>query len=338
MKKFLYIAVSLLMFQGSSYGQGLHFSQIPSSPLLINPSNAGLLPYDNYRVGVQYRNQWNNVPVNYNTIGAWGDVQVLRNRNETNWLGVGAAFYNDKAGDGILTLNQLQASLAYHIQVNYASMLSVGFYGAFNQRTLDFNKLSYDVQWNGVKFDKNLSNQEPFKMENTNYLDLGAGVNYAVFPNENLYAKFGVGVLHINRATETFYSRDNKLGYRPTFSAEAIAKLNKNVIINPVLYASTQKKAYEVLFGSMVSYNVDATTKYPSIFSIGAFYRWNDAFIAVVGYEFNKVKLMLSYDATVSGMSSSNQLHGAFEVSLIYQGLYPKNSQRNMGGYNCPRF
>lgn len=322
----------------TSYGQGLHFSQIPSSPLLLNPSNTGLLPYDNYRVGVQYRSQWNNVPVNYNTMGAWGDFQLLRNRNETNWFGVGAAFYNDKAGDGILTLNQMQLSLAYHIQTNHSSMLSFGFYGAYNQRSLDFNRLTYDLQWNGFEFDKRMPNQEPFKLEHTSYMDLGAGLNYAIFPNENFYAKIGVGVMHINRATETFYSRDNKLGYRPTFSAEAIAKVNHKVIVSPVVYASMQKKAYEVLFGSLLSYNVTSNGKYPSVFSIGAYYRWDDALIGAIGYEFNKVKMLISYDATTSRLSSYGRSHGAFEFSIIYQGLYRKNSANNMGGFNCPRF
>lgn len=338
MRKIVTLLFASLLVGTLSYSQGLHFSQISNSPLLLNPSNTGLLPYDNYRVGVQYRNQWNNVPVNYNTMGAWGDFQVLRNRNETNWLGIGAAFYNDKAGDGILSLTQMQLSLAYHIQTNMYSMLSFGFYGAYNHRSLDFNRLSYDLQWNGVQFDKRLPNQEPFKMEQTNYMDLGAGINYAVFPNEDLYAKFGVGVMHINRATETFYSSDNKIGYRPTFTGELIAKLNKQVIINPVLFASMQKKATEILFGSSISYNVDASAKYPSIFTVGAYYRWNDAFIAALGYEFSKVKLMLSYDMTTSQLNTGNSLHGALEFSVIYQGLYGKNSSRNMGGFNCPRF
>ncbi len=337
-KKLFYTAIVCLGSVVTSFGQGLHFSQVPSSPLLLNPSNTGLLPYDNYRVGVQYRNQWNSVPVPFNTMGAWGDAQVFRNKYENSWLGVGMAFYNDKAGDGILSLTQLQASLAYHIKVNEYGMFSGGFSAGYNQRTIDFGKLSYDLQWNGMEFNKSNPSGETYMYESTNYIDIGAGLSYAIFPNENFYAKAGLGLLHLNRPKETFYNNPNRIGMRPTANMEIIAKANKNLIISPVVYASFQKRANEFLFGSLFSYNVADGQKNPSIFSIGAYYRWNDAMIAALGYEFNKVKLLFSYDITTSSLQHANNMNGAFEISIVYQGLYLKNSARNMGGFQCPRF
>lgn len=321
-----------------SRGQGLHFSQVSSAPLFLNPSNTGLLPYDNYRVGAQYRNQWNTVPVNYTTLGAFGDLQILRGRNETNWLGLGMAYYNDKAGDGILSLTQIQASIAYHIKTSESSLMSIGFGGSYMERTLDFSKLSYDIQWNGFIFDKSQNPHEPFKYESIKYWDVSGGLNYAFFPNDYFYAKVGLGILHVNRANESFYEEDNKLGIRPAFSAEIIAKSSERVIISPVLYASFQKRAADVLMGSLFSYNFSSVDGLPSVFSMGLYYRWDDAIITAVGYEFNKMKLLFSYDITTSGMREANNMNGAMEFSIIYQGLYSKNSSGNSGGFNCPRF
>jgi type IX secretion system PorP/SprF family membrane protein len=338
MKKYFASLTLIFLSISQILAQGLHFSQIPESPLLLNPSNAGLMPYDNYRVGVQYRNQWNTVPVDFNTIGAWGDLQIFRNKYETSWLGMGAAFYSDKAGDGILTLNQFQYNLAYHVLVNESSMFSGGVYGSYNQRSIDFSNMTFDLQWNGIGFDRHLQHQESYKYESTNYLDLGLGVNYAVFPSENFYAKMGLSVLHVNGPKESFYGNNNKLGRRPVLSIDMIAKASERWIISPVIYASFQKKASDILFGSLFAYNVSYNMKTPSIFSWGAYYRWNDAIIATLGYEFNKIKFLLSYDITSSAMSQANQMNGAIEFSIIYQGLYLKNSDRGMGGFNCPRF
>ena len=41
--------------------QSLHFSQYFNTPLLINPANTGFNPDYDYRVGVNYRNQWASV-------------------------------------------------------------------------------------------------------------------------------------------------------------------------------------------------------------------------------------------------------------------------------------
>ncbi len=38
--------------------QDLHFSQYFNSPFLVNPANTGFIPDGEYRLGINYRNQW----------------------------------------------------------------------------------------------------------------------------------------------------------------------------------------------------------------------------------------------------------------------------------------
>ncbi|HEY8915865.1 MAG TPA: type IX secretion system membrane protein PorP/SprF, partial [Chitinophaga sp.] len=59
-----YVAGLVLLFaalQGTA--QDLHFSQFFNSPLTTNPANTGFIPDGNYRVGINYRNQWASIPV-----------------------------------------------------------------------------------------------------------------------------------------------------------------------------------------------------------------------------------------------------------------------------------
>ena len=92
--------------------QGMHFSQYYNAPMLLNPANTGLMSDFDYRLGANYRNQWASVPAPYKTFSAYGDFQAFRQQNQTNWLGGGLAFYNDKAGNGDLSLTRMEALLA----------------------------------------------------------------------------------------------------------------------------------------------------------------------------------------------------------------------------------
>src|SRR4051812_39634000 len=96
------VTICLLQFACclESTGQGIHFSQYYNSPMLTSPANTGLMSEHDYRVGLNYRSQWGAVPVPYKTLSVYGDMQVMRAHNETNWLGLGAAVYTDKARDG----------------------------------------------------------------------------------------------------------------------------------------------------------------------------------------------------------------------------------------------
>lgn len=339
MKKCLLFAFILCATTKLVQAQGLHFSQFNNAPLLTNPSNTGLMHDADYRVGVNFRNQWNTIPVKFTTFSAFGDIQLKKDNDANGWFGIGGAIFSDKAGDGILSLTQGQLTVAYHQKINYSSMISVGFGGAFMQRSLDFNKMSYDMQWNGFGFNTGLPNGENNKNERTSYADVSAGVSYAVFPHEDLFAKFGFGLMHVNRATESFYEDKNKLGLRPTIGAEVIYKFSKDWIIHPSVYGSMQKGSYELIIGTDFAYNISKfNSNRPTIFSMGVYYRLQDAVIASVAYEFAGLKMQFSYDVTTSGLSKANNSNGAFEFSLIYKGLFGRNQQSSKGGFNCPRF
>lgn len=339
--KFALTIASLLTAQ-VVFGQGMHFSQYYNAPLLLNPANTALLPDNDFRVGVNYRNQWASVPVPYRTYSVYGDMQALRNRNYTNWLGVGFAFWNDKAGNGDLSLSRVEMDIAYHVQMGEFSMVSVGGSAASVQRTVDFNKLTFDRQWDGFHFDASKANGEAGYSDRSSYFDVGAGVNYAWFPNENIYLKFGVGVAHLTQPRETFYGQTNTLGIRPTGNFDLLVKLSNSVILNPSIYYTTQKGAMELVYGTLFTVNLVASKKgsfeeKSTMLILGAHHRWNEAIVATIGLQYGQFKFMGSYDATISSFSTVNGGRGAFEVGIVYEGVYNILS-RQRRTFNCPRF
>ena len=314
--------------------QGMHFSQYYNAPMLLNPANTALLPDEDYRLGANYRNQWSSVPVPYNTLSAYADFSALRYKNEHNWLGLGAAFFSDKAGDGNLALNLFQAFAAYHIELGSANMLSFGASAGYAQRSVDLTKLTFDKQWDGFTFDGALPNGENSVTVKTSYATVGAGINYAYFPNENVYIKLGAGLANINRPKETFYyGQTNELGMRPTVNLDVLVRSTSHLIINPSVYYTEQKGAYELLGGSQFVIDLGGNN-----LILGLYYRWNDAIVGAVGFDWGRFRVMTTYDFTTSQLAQYNGSNGAFEIGFSWMGKYRKEDGSGHASYNCPRF
>jgi type IX secretion system PorP/SprF family membrane protein len=332
------LIVMCACFSFSAHAQGLHFSQYYNAPMLLNPANTALMSENDYRVGVNYRDQWATIPVPYKTMSGFADFQLFRQEElANNWLGIGLAFFNDKAGDGQLALSSAQLSLAYHLQLGEVSMFSAGLYGGYVQRSIDYNKLTFDVQWDGFKFNTELANGEKNNIVKTTYIDAGAGINYAYFPNEAVYIKIGAGVVHVNAPNETFYDIDNKIGIRPIANADALLSMSESFTLNPSVYYSTQRGAYELIYGTQLLFYLGGKDEYTTQLILGGFHRWKEAAIGAFGMRWGGLKVMASYDYTMSKLSPDNNGNGALEISLIYLGNYGKMT-RAYRSANCPRF
>jgi type IX secretion system PorP/SprF family membrane protein len=339
MKKiFTLIVIEILFLQGA-FSQGVHFSQYYNAPLLINPANTGMLPDNDYRVGIQFRNQGATIPIPYNTFSAFADVGIGRAKWENSWLGLGGGVWRDVAGDGQLALTKIQGNIAYHVLTSENSSLSLGLSYASNQRSVDFSKLTFDVQWDEFAFDRSAPNLEGSPSQKSSFNSAGAGVGFGYFNNNDLYLKASLGIMNMNRPIETFYGQSNRLGVRPNAQVDVIYKASARIMLNPSVYYARQKKASELMLGSLVNINtsIDGTGLSSNEVILGAFYRNNDAIVGVAGFKIKNNRFMVNYDHTISQLSKGNGGVGAFEFSLILQGNYRKDDG-NRKIYGCPRF
>ncbi len=332
-----WLCMGILFCASKLAGQDLHFSQFMNNPLLTNPANTGFNPDYDYRIGASYRNQWSSIPVPYKTMSIWGDWQVMRDRFENGWLGLGGVILRDVAGSGNLTSTKVYGSIAYHQELGYKSLLSAGFNVGYASKTVDFNKFSFENQWTGKFFDANFPSGESFAYSKTSYLDIQAGLNYAYFANDNLYLNTGVSLMHLNQPKETFFAEnqnDNSVPLRYAAFANASIKLNDQWIINPNVYYTTQAKSSEIVGGLMAQYNLSGDGETQLIG--GAYYRYNDAAVAMIGLELKSIRLTFTYDATTSSLKNYNNGMGGLEFSLIKYGSYfDNNAARDV---RCPSF
>lgn len=322
--KFFLLLLMIVAVAVYTKAQDLHFSQYFNAPLLINPANTGFEPEADWRAGINYRNQWAGVLNNpYKTMSAWGDAQLFNNRFENGWVGVGMVLLKDVAGSGDLSSTKVYGSVAYHQMLGYNSLLSGGFgVGAVNKR-IDATKLTFNDQWNGKFFDVTIPTNETFDATSIWYLDLNAGLNYAIFPSDNAYINAGVSVNHINTPNESFFNRgtiDSKVPVRFNTFINGSFKLNDQWIVNPNAYFSMMSKSTEIVGGANAHYNLsgDGTTQLIG----GLYYRVGDAIIPMVGVVISGISATVSYDATSSSLGTYNQTLGAYEISITKTGLF----------------
>jgi len=72
-------------------------------------------------------------------------------------------------------------------------------------------------------------------------------------------------------------------------------------------------------------------------FYAGGYMRAKDAMMAMVGGEYKKVRLGLSYDINTSTLRDASNGKGAFELSLVYIGLIEESVMEAPIMW-CPRF
>lgn len=335
--RFLICVLLSCFFFGSASSQDLHFSQFFKSPLSTNPANTGFIPDADYRLGIQYRKQFSNIMSSpYKTFSVFGDAQICRNLFENGWMGMGGLLMNDVAGAGSLQSTKLYGSLAYHQMIANSSLISGGFNLGYVSKRIDASKLKFPDQFDGKFFDNALPTNVVLSNTSVTYFDLQAGVNYAYFPTENVYINAGYSIHHVNQPKESFFddqSTDGKLSVRHIAFINGIFKAGERVILEPNIFYSNQAKASSLVGGLLLNYNLSEFGENELI--AGLYYRNQDAMIPMLGLKYKQIKLLLSYDATVSPLNKFNNGAGANELSIINSGFYRDHSDRQT---ICPRF
>jgi type IX secretion system PorP/SprF family membrane protein len=309
--------------------------------MVTNPANTGFIPDGDYRLGVNYRNQWasiTNFP--YKTMSVYGDKQLMQNQENTGWLGLGGVILKDVAGSGSLSSTKIYGSVAYHQMINAGSLVSLGFNVGWANKQINTSNLTFPAQWNGKFFDVHQTGAAPkLTTNNINYLDMQVGMNYAFFPDDRTYFNAGFSAMHINRPHESFFGTDagidNRIAIRYTGFLNGSFKLSDQWIVNPNAYFSMQAKSYEAVGGLSAHYNLSGDGE--KILIAGLHYRYKDAVIPMLGLGYKDYTFSFTYDATISTLRTYNGTRGAYEFSLIKQGAvdrYMGNKRESM----CPTF
>jgi len=189
----------LALMLNSVIAQDMHFSDPFRTPLMINPALTGSMEED-YRVVSAYKNQWASIGAPFQTIYASYDMKILKITENSNQLGAGVSFFNDKAGKTGMGLNQFNINFSYEFQIKETQFISGGLQTGFLQKSINYEGIKWDSQYNGIEYDPSLPTGETYLQQNNSYLDAGAGITWNYVPGKKFFAKVGLAIYHLTMA------------------------------------------------------------------------------------------------------------------------------------------
>lgn len=345
MKKNLLILPLVFVAITGTYAQDIHFSQLTETPLLLNPAEAGL-GHDVLAI-INYKDQWHTIGKMYRTFNTSADFSVLKKTNG-NHLGVGVDVFSDKAGDAGMSTTTAQLHLSGVLAANDNNLLSAGLFGGYGQRSLQYDKLTWDNQYDGQQYVSTLSSREPGSFANYGYLDVGAGVAWffsaghsTLSSNDAKLFNVGFAVHHLNTPNYSFYGAgDQQLPLKfVTHGNASIGVKNYNLVLEPSYIVLIQGGHHEVTPGMMFKYITKESSKYTgrkqaSAFALGGYFRLKDAIVAEARYEFAGWSVGTSYDINVSNLSTASNARGGFEISLRYMSPNPFGGKAATSKFN----
>lgn len=334
MKKIFFLPVLFLSIFSSA--QDVHFSQMTETPLLLNPAEAAL-GHDVSAI-INYKDQWRSIGATsaYKTFNVSSDFAFMKKSNG-NHLGLGIDIFSDKAGDGAMATTTGQIHFSGILSANENNSISAGIYGGFGQRSLQYDKLYWDNQYDGTNYNPALSSGEPASFSNHSYVDFGAGLGWfygkghsTLSANDQKTFNAGISLQHINQPSYSFYGdASQKLPMRIVQHATAdIGIKNWSLILEPTYIVMIQGGHHEITGGMLVKYVMQDASKYtgrkkPAAFALGGYYRYADAFVIATRYEFSNYSIGMSYDVNMSNLKTASRAKGGFEISLRFQSPNP---------------
>jgi type IX secretion system PorP/SprF family membrane protein len=330
-KKIVLVCIFLQVFAGSNiFAQDLHFSQFNEAPVYLNPALCGV-SYD-MRAIMNYKSQWKSVAVPYKSFGASAEFAMKHKKlNRRSYWTTGFNMYNDVSGDANFSSLHMGLMLGTVLKSGRNGKFSMALTGAFDQRTINGSKLTWDSQYNGYRYDANLQGEQ---IPNNKFMygDFGAGFNYHYAKSERYISaadghRFDIGfsAFHVNVPFYSFYGNTGenlhmKFVHHANF-VFALPQIKSNII--PSYIIMMQGAQIEVMAGVMFRYvledaSVHSGTIKPVALSLGGFYRSRDSFSPQVLFEYDKYGLGVSYDINLSGLTPFSKTRGGLELCLRY--------------------
>ncbi len=302
--------------------QDMHFSQYNNCPQLINPALTGQFE-TMLKATILHKRQWMNVGTGYVTSGVDAQYKLL-SVNSDNFFGFGLLVLDDKAGIAQQKTLAVKGTAAYNMVASDDDLISAGFQMGFEQRSMNFNDLAWDSQFNGVAYDPNLDDRERFITNSRSFIDLGAGFHWKHRKKRRF--DLGYGIYHANQQITMVARGDDRMRVRQIYKASWI-KRYEHIDMKYDALVQRQGGANQVMIGVTADYRIGEESKYTnvktaSIARAGMYYRWKDAISPYIGFEYKRfASISLGYDIRLAKMPFIDGRAGGPEISLTYLGM-----------------
>ncbi len=313
MKKLLVILSLLGLSCNSLFAQDANFSQPYANPLYLNPAFAGT--GTNQRIGLNFRDEWPNIPGSFVTYNVSYDRNIIDSSNAIGVLG-----NYDEAGQATLTTTNISIIYAHQFHIFKSFTLSFGVQGTYHEKSVNWNKLTMgdmiDATRGFVYNSQEVSTRTSIAVSDFSAGVLGYGKNYFV----------GFAVNHFTQPDESFVTGSSPLPIKYTFNAGYMIPIGSFMLSPTILYEKQQDFSQEMI-NCYIS---------KGHFTLGIGSRIMDAMIFTLGYQNTWMRVGYSYDLTTSALGT--QTGGSHEASLALVLPYKSTKFKKVNAINCPNF
>ena len=223
-------------------------------------------------------------------------------------------FFNDKSGDVEMGLTQVSLSFAYSKLLTKENLFLFGFQTGYAQRSFDFYNATWDNQYDGNTYNPNSpSNETSFNL-NYSYIDYAAGMGWSFRPNNNFRSSTGVALFHISSPKFRFSTDIKERLYRKiVVHHKTEIYIEKSPLsYEPAVAYIKQGVDKQILAGLMFRFTEEGNSYYssslpPTVFSLGAYYRSENALILAARLNYNNFEINYSYDFNISTLGKATK-------------------------------
>jgi type IX secretion system PorP/SprF family membrane protein len=316
----IFLFIFLVLYSFNAAAQDIHYAQFMYSPLNLNPAQTGLFNGD-YRFAANHRQQWNSVTVPYKTYSASFDMNIEKLSNERNRANCGLILNSDKAGDSHFGTLEAELSFSWHryIDADSQQTISGGLQTGVVQRSIDYNSLTFDNQFNGDVFDPSISPGEDFQVSRFYYFNFSAGAAWRFRVNHENSIGAGFSVQHINKPRQSFFENKSvRLPMRFQLDVNGEIKLSDHIRLIPDVIWMRQNTFSELTGGGQIKFSLSEKPGKQYALYLGVEGRLKDALIPMAGLDYNALHIGVSYDVNTSGLKRASNGKGGLELALIY--------------------
>ncbi len=321
----LSLAAIIIAFTATQLkAQDPEFSQFYANPMYTNPAFAGS---ECGRIALAYRMQYYGLPGGFVTFNGSYDQRVREIGG-----GFGIMFTNDKAGEGVLTANHVNAAYAYELETASGVNFRFGVQAGFYQKALQWDKLRWGDQIIAQLGFVNPTNETRIDKAVT-AANFAAG---ALVYSKKFYAGFAAH--NITEPSQSFFGGTGEgttLPRRFTVHGGLVIPLDDkrepDATFSPNILIMSQGKFSQVNVGFYLN-------KGPLV--AGLWFRQtvpnSDALIALIGFRQGDFKFGYSADFTVSNLRSAGK--AAHELTATYQFCQQRTHTKKYKVIKCPGF
>lgn len=315
----LFCCGNLLIVSNKSMSQDFHLSQFDAFTQYLNPAMTGMFNGD-YRINVQYRNQWASVLAKpFTTTGIGFDKPSQKFNN----FKFGGYILNYRAGAGSYNVLNAMLSGAYDLAIKKShNHIAMGAQAGVISKSVNMNNMYFESQYNtlnGGGFNTSSSSGELFNNTSIVMPDLNLGVLYYYSNTQSRINPFlGFSVFHLTQPKETFFDIANHLPRRYVAQGGFKINISERNQVNIHVLAEQQTNVREIAYNIMGMYylrNNNVCLLY------GFSYRSNhnvDADVISLGIKRGDFTYRVGYDVNISSLQTYSNKRGGFEMSLIY--------------------